>query len=41
MPFKKKGKKYVSPSGKKYSKKQVKAYYASDEFKKKTKKKPQ
>ena len=40
MPFKKKGKEYVSPKGKKYTKKQVKAYYASDGFKKKTKKKP-
>lgn len=38
MPFKKVGKKYVSPSGKKYTKRQVKAYYASDGFKKKVKK---
>lgn len=38
MPFKKVGDKYVSPSGKKYTKKQVKAYYASSGFKKKKKK---
>jgi hypothetical protein len=30
MPFKKVGKKYKSPSGKKYTKRQVRAYYASD-----------
>jgi|TARA_R110000751_G_scaffold173181_1_gene279551 hypothetical protein len=36
MPFKKVSKnKYTSPSGKKYSKKQVKMYYATDGFKKK------
>ena len=40
MPFKKAGKKYKSPSGKKYTPKQVKAYYATDGFKKKSKKKP-
>ena len=35
MPFKKTGKnKYVSPSGKKFSKKQVALYYATDGFKK-------
>ncbi len=39
MPFKKAGKKYKSPSGKTYTKKQVKAYYATDGFKKKSKKK--
>lgn len=40
MPFKKSGKSgYKSPSGKKYTKKQVKAYYATDGFKKKAKKK--
>ena len=38
MPFQKSGKKYKSPSGKKYTKKQVKAYYATDGFKKKPKK---
>ena len=38
MPFKKVGNKYVSPSGKKWTKKQVVAYYASDGFKKKKKK---
>lgn len=36
MPFKKVGRnKYVSPSGKKYTKKQVALYYATDGFKKK------
>ena len=35
MPFKKEGGKYVSPSGRKYTKKQVQAYYASDGFKNK------
>lgn len=40
MPFKKTSKNtYKSPSGKKYTEKQVKAYYATDGFKKKTKKK--
>ena len=44
MPFRKmtKGKckgKYKSPSGKTYTKKQVKAYHATDGFKKKSKKK--
>lgn len=29
MPFKKRGKYYYSPSGRKYTKKQVQAYYAS------------
>lgn len=38
MPFKKIGNKYKSPSGKKYTKKQVKMYYATDGFKKKKKK---
>jgi len=38
MPFKKSGKKYKSPSGKKYTKKQVKLYHATDGFKKKPKK---
>lgn len=34
MPFKKtKGGKYKSPSGKTYTKEQVKAYYATDGFK--------
>jgi hypothetical protein len=36
MPFKKKGKYYVSPSGKKFTKKQVALYYATN---KKTRKK--
>jgi len=36
MPFKKAGKKYKSPSGKKYTKKQVKLYYAKSGAKKKT-----
>ena len=39
MPFKKKGKKYTSPSGRKYTKKQVVAYYATGGFKRKPKKK--
>lgn len=40
MPFKKtKSGKYKSPSGKTYTKKQVAAYYATDGFKKKVKKK--
>ena len=39
MPFKKSGKGYKSPSGKKYTKKQVQAYYATDGFKKPVKKK--
>lgn len=40
MPFKKTGKNtYKSPSGKKYTKKQVVAYYATDGFKKPLKKK--
>tara|TARA_R110002020_G_scaffold184849_3_gene382140 strand:- start:690 stop:824 length:135 start_codon:yes stop_codon:yes gene_type:complete len=38
MPFKKSGRKYKSPSGKKYTKTQVKRYYATDGFKKKPKK---
>lgn len=37
MPFVKAGKEYKSPSGKKYTEKQVKAYYSSDGFKKKPK----
>ena len=40
MPFTKKGPNdYVSPSGRHFTKKQVKAYYATDGFKKKRKKK--
>lgn len=41
MPFKKVNNKYVSPSGRKYTKKQVKLYYATKGFTKKprTKKK--
>ena len=38
MPFKKSGDHYVSPSGRKYSKKQVIAYHASNGWKKKLKK---
>lgn len=39
MPFKKTGPdEYKSPSGKKYTGKQVKAYYATDGFKRKPKK---
>ena len=38
MPFIKKGNKYVSPSGKKYTGKQVKAYYATDGFRSKYRK---
>ena len=34
MPFKKVGKKYKSPSGRIYTKKQVKMYYATKGFKK-------
>jgi hypothetical protein len=37
MPFKKKGKYYVSPSGRKFTKKQVALYYATG-FKKTRKK---
>ena len=40
MPFKKTGpNSYKSPSGKKFTKKQVAAYYATDGFKKGAKKK--
>lgn len=40
MPFKKAGKnKYVSPSGRSFTKKQVALYYATDGFKKKPTKK--
>jgi len=39
MPFKKVGKNtFKSPSGRKYSAKQVKAYYATEGFKKKVSK---
>lgn len=34
MPFTKQGDHYVSPSGRKFSKKQVKLYYMTDGFKK-------
>ena len=34
MPFKKSGKGYKSSSGKKYTKKQVRMYYATGGFKK-------
>ena len=39
MPFKKVGKKYVSPSGRKYTAKQVRAYYATGGWKRKPSKK--
>ena len=39
MPFKKKGKFYYSPRGKKYTAKQVRAYYATKGWKRKPKKK--
>lgn len=40
MPFKKVGKnKYTSPSGRKFTTKQVKMYYATNGFKKKRKRK--
>ena len=40
MPFKKVGKnKYKSPSGRKFTKKQIKLYYATNGFKKRRKKK--
>ena len=40
MPFKKVGhNKYVGPSGRKWTKKQVQLYYATDGFKKNPKKK--
>lgn len=38
MPFTKQGNHYVSPSGRKYSKKQVALYYATGGFKKKPRK---
>ena len=34
MPFKKKGKYYYSPSGRRYTAKQVRLYYATNGFKK-------
>lgn len=37
MPFKKSGKKYKSPSGRTFTKKQVALYYATGGFKKKRK----
>lgn len=39
MPFQKRGKYYYSPSGRKFTKKQVVAYYASKGFSKAKKKK--
>lgn len=40
MPFKKVGSnKYVSPSGRKWTKKQVELYYATDGFKRRPRKK--
>jgi len=38
MPFKKYGKKYKSPSGRIFTKKQVALYYATGGFKRKPKK---
>lgn len=38
MPFKKRGKHYVSPSGKKYTAKQVRLYHATRGFRDKPKK---
>ena len=38
MPFKKRGKYYYSPSGRKYTARQVRAYYATDGFKRKPRK---
>lgn len=38
MPFKKVKGSYRSPSGRKYTKKQVRAYYATSGFKKKKRK---
>ena len=35
MPFKKVGNKYVSPSGRKFTKKQVALYYVTNGFRKK------
>jgi len=35
MPFKKRGKFYYSPSGRKYTAKQVRAYYATGGWKRK------
>lgn len=35
MPFKKAGKYYRSPSGKRYTKRQVRAYYATKGFSRK------
>lgn len=39
MPFRKSGKKYVSPSGRKFTARQVRAYYATHGFKRGTRKK--
>ena len=39
MPFTKRGNSYYSPSGKRYTKEQVEAYYASKKKKKRRKKK--
>ena len=39
MPFKKRGRFYYSPSGKKYTAKQVRAYYATKGWKRKPRKK--
>lgn len=36
MPFKKRGKYYYSPSGRKYTKKQVEVYYAIKGWKRKS-----
>lgn len=38
MPFKKRGKYYYSPSGRKYTARQVRAYYATGGWKRKVRK---
>jgi len=38
MPFTKRGKRYVSPSGKQYTRRQVRAYYATGGWKRRPKK---
>jgi hypothetical protein len=39
MPFKKVGRKYKSPSGRTFTKRQVRAYYATKGFKRKPRRK--
>ena len=38
MPFKKRGRHYYSPSGRKYTARQVRAYYATGGWKRKVRK---